>query len=146
MISRKYSTNSSQSPPRFWCYINIHFITSCRGTISSIAKFHAWVSRFQLSSFSTNSLRVSMKSTIVLPLPCSFRLTLLSCSNMSARCAKWKIKWLFSRLDTISFFPWSLRIDFNCYILFDACIWIAHCIIVAYSSMRASQLAITFWI
>ena len=51
IISRKYSTNASQSPPRCWWYINIHFISNCRGTISYIAKFPAWAFRFQLSSF-----------------------------------------------------------------------------------------------
>jgi len=66
--------------------------------------------------------------------------------EMSARYGKWKRKWLFSRLYTISFFRWSLRIDFNCYILLDACIWVALCIKVPCCSMRAFQLASTFWV
>jgi len=65
-----------------------------------------------------------MKSKTVLPFPCSFRLTLWSYWNMSARYAKRKIKWLVLRLDTILFSPWSPSIDFNCYILLDACIWV----------------------
>jgi len=56
---------------------------------------------------------------------------------MSGRYAKRKIKWLFSRLDTIPFSPWSLSIDVNCYILLDACIQVAYC------SMRTSELTIT---
>ena len=58
---------------------------------------------------------VSVKSTIVLPLLCSFRLTLLSCWNMSARYSRRELKWLLSWQGTISFFPWSLRICFNSY-------------------------------
>ena len=70
--------------------MNIHFITSRRGKILKRAKFRAWAFRFQLSSFSTIALRASMKSTIVLPLPCSFILTLLSYWNVSERYAKRK--------------------------------------------------------
>ena len=111
IISGKYSTIYSRVVlNNFRCHINMHFITSRCGTISNIAKFPAWTFRFPLSSFSTNVLRMSIKSTIVLPLSCSFRVTSLSCWNMSARYVKRKIIWLFSRLDTICFFldRWKL--------------------------------------
>ena len=130
-IQHKFLTKPSKVLNRFLCYINIHFITNRRGTISNIAKFPGWSFHFQLSSFSTNALRVSIKSKIVLPLPCtsSFRLTLLSCWNTSARYAKLQMKWLFSRLDIIPLFPWSQRIDFNCYGT-SGCVHlrVAHCI------------------
>jgi len=69
-----------------------------------------------LIKFFHKCAEVSVRSTIVLPLLCSFRLTLLSCWNMSARYARREIKCLLSWLDTILFFPWWLRIDFNSYL------------------------------
>jgi len=97
MISGKYSTDSSRGPPTCWRTSNA--ISSFRGKILEHSKISCLNCHFQFSSISTNALRVSMKSKIVLPLLCSFR----------------KIKWLFSRLGTILFFPWSLPIDFNSY-------------------------------
>jgi len=77
MISEKYSTKSSRRPPKCWTTSDaISAFTSSPvavAKISNIAKFLAWAFRLQFSSFSTNALRVSLKSTIVLPLHCSFR-------------------------------------------------------------------------
>ena len=114
-VQHRFITKPSKVLNNFRCCINIHFITSRYGKILEQAKFPSWAFRFQLSSFSTNALKVSTQATTDFPLPCSFKVTLLGCWNMSARYAKLKIKWLFTRLDIISFFPWTHSIDFNSY-------------------------------
>ena len=70
MISVKYSTNSSRNPPRSWT--NSNAVSTFNSSPVAwhnlyIEKFPAWAFRCQLSSFSTNALRLSIKSKIVLP-------------------------------------------------------------------------------
>jgi len=127
MVSGKYSTNSLRSPSRCWTTSDAisTFTSSSAGVarFSNIGKFSAWAFRFQFSNFSTNALRVSMKLSIALALPCSFRLTLLSCWNTSARYAKQKINGYFRDWILFRLFL-SLIIYVNFCLLLDACIWV----------------------
>jgi len=122
MISGKYSTNSARSHPR--CWTTSDAISTFISSPAAVARFSNIAINFCLNfsipivKFFHDALRVSMNSTIVFPL------TLLSCWNMSAWYAKRKTEWLFSRLDTISFFS----LDCWKFIIFAAKLHTVRCV------------------
>ena len=88
MISGEYSTNSLRSPPRRWTTFDaILTFTPSPAAVARSRTSNISCLRFSLPivKFFHECAEVSVKSTIVLPLLCSFRLTLLNCWNMTAR-------------------------------------------------------------
>jgi len=90
-VQHNFFTKPPKGLNKFWCYINIHFITSRRGKILEHSKIPCLSFSLPIVKF-WHKCAEGVNEIDDCPSPYSFRLNLLSCWNMSASYTRRKIK------------------------------------------------------